>query len=147
MAQLQREIEKLIAEEAKRSSGSNTGKYELTPEEKIVSTNFGNNKGKLPWPVERGVIISYFGKQAHPVLKSITLDNKGIDISTTTGSTARAVFDGEVRKVFSITGAQNAVIIRHGEYLTVYTHLDDTYVSVGESVVTKQALGTIHTDN
>lgn len=147
MAQLQREIEKLIAEEAKRSSGSTTGKYELTPEEKIVSTNFVNNKGKLPWPVERGVIISYFGKQAHPVLKSITIDNKGIDISTTTGSTARAVFNGEVRKVFSIPGAQNAVIIRHGEYLTVYTNLDDTYVSVGENVVTKQAIGTIHTDN
>ncbi len=146
MAQLQREIEKLIAEEAKRSSGSKTGKYELTPEEKIVSKNFGNNKGKLPWPVERGVIVGSFGKQNHPILTNVTIDNKGIDISTTTGSTARAIFNGEVRKIVNIPGAQNAVIIRHGEYLSVYTNLDDVYVSVGESIITKQSIGTIHTD-
>ncbi len=146
MAQVQREIEKLIAEESKRTSGSATGKYELTPAEKIVSTNFGNNKGKLPWPVERGVIVLGFGKQMHPVITSIEIDNKGIDISTTEGSLARTVFDGEVRKVFAVPGAQNAVIIRHGEYLSVYTQLDVVYVSVGESVVTKQAIGKIHTD-
>ncbi len=146
MAQLQREIEKLIAEEAKRSSGSKTGKYELTPAEKIVSANFDKNKGRLPWPVERGVITSSFGKQTHPILRNITLDNKGVDITTTTGSTARAIFDGEVRKVISIPGAQNGVIIRHGQYLSVYTNLDNIYVSVGEMVVTKQALGVIHTD-
>jgi septal ring factor EnvC (AmiA/AmiB activator) len=147
MAQLQREIEKLIAEEAKRTPGSKTGKYELTPEEKIISTNFGNNRSKLPWPIERGVIISYFGKQSHPVLKNVIINNKGIDISTTSGSTARSVFDGEVRKIFLIPGAQNAVIIRHGEYLSVYTNLDNVYVSVGENVVTKQSIGLIHTDN
>ncbi len=146
MAQVQREIEKLIAEEAKRTSGSATGKYELTPSEKIVSTNFGNNKGKLPWPVERGVVVLGFGKQMHPVITSIEIDNKGIDISTTEGSDARSVFDGEVRKVFAVPGAQNAVIIRHGEYLSVYTQLDNVYVSVGESVVAKQAIGKIHTD-
>jgi murein hydrolase activator len=146
MAQVQREIEKLIAEEAKRTSGSATGKYELTPAEKIVSTNFGNNKGSLPWPVERGVIVSSFGKQNHPVLANVEIDNKGLDISTTAGSDARAVFDGEVRKVFSVPGAQSAVIIRHGEYLSVYTQLDNIYVSVGENVVSKQAIGKIHTD-
>ncbi len=146
MASVQREIEKLISEEAKRTSGSSTGKYELTPAEKIVSTNFGNNKGSLPWPVERGVIVSGFGKQMHPVLTSVEIDNKGIDISTTAGSDARVVFDGEVRKVFAVPGAQNAVIIRHGEYLSVYTQLDNVYVSVGENVVAKQAIGKIHTD-
>lgn len=146
MAQVQREIEKLIADEAKRTSGSSTGKYELTPAEKIVSTNFGNNKGKLPWPVERGVIVGNFGKQFHPVLTSVEIDNKGIDVSTTAGSDARAIFDGEVRKIFAVPGAQSALIIRHGEYLSVYTHLEDVYVSVGENVVTKQAIGKIHTD-
>lgn len=146
IAQVQREIEKLIAEEAKRTSGSATGKYELTPAEKIVSTNFGNNKGSLPWPVERGVIISSFGKQNHPVLANVEIDNKGIDISTTAGSDARAVFDGEVRKIFSVPGAQSAVIVRHGEYLSVYTHLESVYVSVGENLVSKQAIGKIHTD-
>jgi len=149
--QLQAAIEKLIAEEVKKSSASkgkaNTGKYELTPEEKIVSDNFGSNVGKLPWPVQRGVIVSRFGKQPHPVISGVEIDNKGIDISTTTGSDARAVFDGEVRKVFSIPGTQNAVIIRHGEYLSVYTHIDNVYVSVGDKVKAKQAIGKIYTDD
>jgi len=149
--QLQAAIEKLIAEEVKKSSASkgkaNTGKYELTPDEKIVSDNFGSNAGKLPWPVQRGVIVSRFGKQPHPVISGVEIDNKGIDISTTTGSDARAVFDGEVRKVFSIPGTQNAVIIRHGEYLSVYTHIDKVYVSVGDKVKAKQAIGKIYTDD
>jgi len=149
--QLQAAIEKLIAEEVKKSSASqgkaNTGKYELTPEEKIVSNNFGSNVGKLPWPVQRGVIVSRYGKQPHPVISGVEIDNKGIDISTTTGSDARAVFDGEVRKVFSIPGTQNAVIIRHGEYLSVYTHIDKVYVSVGDKVKAKQSIGKIYTDN
>lgn len=149
--QLQAAIEKLIAEEVKKSSASkgkaNTGKYELTPDEKIVSDNFGSNVGKLPWPVQRGVIVSRFGKQPHPVISGVEIDNKGIDISTTTGSDARAVFDGEVRKVFSIPGTQNAVIIRHGEYLSVYTHIDKVFVSVGDKVKAKQAIGKIYTDD
>ena len=149
--QLQAAIEKLIAEEVKKSSASkgkaNTGKYELTPDEKIVSDNFGSNAGKLPWPVQRGVIVSRFGKQPHPVISGVEIDNKGIDISTTTGSDARAVFEGEVRKVFSIPGTQNAVIIRHGEYLSVYTHIDKVYVSVGDKVKAKQAIGKIYTDD
>ena len=148
--QLQAAIEKLIAEEVKKSSAAkgkaNTGKYELTPEEKIVSDNFGSNVGKLPWPVQRGVIVSRFGKQPHPVIPNVEIDNKGIDISTTTGSEARAVFDGEVRKVFNIPGTQNAVIIRHGEYLSVYTHLEKVYVSAGDKVKAKQAIGKIYTD-
>ena len=149
--QLQAAIEKLIAEEVRKSSASkgkaNTGKYELTPEEKIVSDNFGSNAGKLPWPVQRGVIVSRFGKQPHPVISGVEIDNKGIDISTTTGSDDRAVFDGEVRKVFSIPGTQNAVIIRHGEYLSVYTHIDKVYVSTGDKVKAKQAIGKIYTDD
>ncbi len=149
--QLQAAIEKLIAEEVKKSAASkgkaNSGKYELTPEEKIVSDNFGSNVGKLPWPVQRGVIVSRFGKQPHPVIANVEIDNKGIDISTTTGSDARAVFDGEVRKVFSIPGAQTAVIIRHGEYLSVYTHLNNVYVSTGDKVKAKQAIGKIYTDD
>ncbi|MBO7133014.1 MAG: peptidoglycan DD-metalloendopeptidase family protein [Bacteroidales bacterium] len=149
--QLQAAIEKLIAEEVKKSSAAkgkaNTGKYELTPEEKIVSDNFGNNLGKLPWPVQRGVIVSRYGKQPHPVIPNVEIDNKGIDISTTTGSEARAVFDGEVRKVFSVPGTQNAVIIRHGEYLSVYTHIDRVYVSVGDKVKAKQTIGKIYTDD
>ncbi len=146
MLRLQREIEKLIAEEAKKSSGSSSGSYKLTPAEQIVSTNFGKNKGRFPWPVERGVIVSNYGKQNHPILKNVVIDNKGIDISTTEGASARAIFEGEVRKVISIPGAQKAVIIRHGEYLSVYTHLEEVYVSAGEQVTIKQSIGKIYTD-
>lgn len=146
MQQLQREIEKLIAEEAKKTSGSASGTYALTPAEKILSTNFGNNRGSLPWPVERGIIVGNFGKQTHPVLKNVEIDNKGVDISTVEGAYARAVFDGEVRKIFTIPGAQTAVIVRHGEYLSVYTHLETVNVSVGENIKAKQSIGKIHTD-
>lgn len=144
--QLQREIERLIAEEAKKSSGTTSGVYELTPAEKIISTNFGNNKGLLPWPVERGVIVSSYGKHPHPVLNNVTIENAGVDIATSPGAQVRSMFDGEVRRVFTLPGAQNAIIIRHGSYLTVYTHLSKTFVIAGDKVITKQAIGEVYTD-
>jgi len=146
-SKLQREIEKMIADEAKISSGGKSNNYVLTPSEKLTSTNFANNKGKLPWPVEKGVITSQFGKQAHPVLQNVTIDNAGIDISTNSGAVVRAVFEGEVRRVFALPGAQNAVIIRHGNYLSVYTHLASVKVKAGDKVTTKQAIGVVYTDN
>lgn len=144
--QLQKEIQKLIAEEAKRTSGSTTGTYALTPAEQIISTNFGNNRGKLPWPVERGVIVSNYGKQPHPVLRGIEIENKGIDIATTAGTNARAIFDGEVRRVISLPGAHNAVIIRHGEYLSVYTNLETVNVKTGDQIKINQHIGKVYTD-
>lgn len=146
MKQLQKEIEKLIAEENKKASSKGATKYELTPTEKIISTNFGNNKGTLPWPVERGVIVSYFGKHNHPELKNIEQDNKGIDISTIEGAFARAIFDGEVKHITSIPGIQTVILIRHGEYISAYTHLETVSVSVGDIVAAKQNIGKIHTD-
>ncbi len=140
-AQLQDEIEKLIAAEAKRNAGSG---YTLTPEEKLISTEFGNNKGRLPWPVVSGIITSKFGKHAHPVIKNVYINNNGIDISTPKGSSIRSIFDGEVRKVFKVPGYQNAVIIRHGSYLTTYTHLESVYVSEGDKVSAKQSIGTVY---
>lgn len=142
-ARLQDEIEKLIAAEAKRNAGSG---YTLTPEEKLISTEFGNNKGRLPWPVESGVVTSKFGKHAHPVIKNVYINNNGIDIATSKGSTIRSIFDGEVRKVFKVPGYQNAVIIRHGSYLTTYTHLESVYVSEGDKVSAKQSIGKVHHD-
>ncbi len=146
MAQIQKEIENIIREEAKKNTNVTTGKYELTPAEKIVSTNFANNKGKLPWPVERGVIVDGFGKKNHPVYPSVVLENKGVDISTTVGASARAIFEGEVKKVLQLPGAVNAVIIGHGEYMTVYTNLDNIVVTRGEKVLTKQVIGKVHTN-
>jgi|SRR5690554_5574403 len=146
MADLQREIERIIREEAKRNTNVTTGKFELTSEAKLVGTNFEKNKGKLPWPVERGVIVSGFGKQKHPVLANIEIDNRGIDISTTVGASIRAVFDGDVKQVLAMPGMQNVVIIMHGEYMSVYSHLETVLVSKGDKVLAKQVIGKVYTD-
>jgi len=111
-----------------------------------LSNSFASNKGKLPWPTEKGVVTSTFGVHSHPVLTEIKVKNNGIDISTSQGSKARAVFDGKVTGIVSIPGANMAVIIRHGEYLTVYSNLTEVYVKSGDAIKTKQNIGLISTD-
>ena len=111
-----------------------------------LSNSFASNKGKLPWPTEKGVVISTFGEHPHPILTNIKVKNNGVDISVSKGSKARSVFDGKVTGVISIPGANKAVIIRHGEYLTVYSNLLDVYVKTGDNVKTKQSIGLIFTD-
>ena len=146
-AQLSREIERIIEEEVKKSKDSGKPGYEMTPEQKLVSGQFEQNKKRLPWPVERGVITAHFGVHEHAVLKNIQVKNNGIDISTAQGSTARAVFAGEVSRVFEINGNNRAVIIRHGKYLTVYSNLVNIQVKSGQKVSIKQTIGTIATDS
>ena len=115
---LYKEIADLIKKEASKS------KYELlTPADRIISNEFASNKGRLPWPTERGIITDHFGEHDHPVIKNLKIRNNGIDIATVTNSKARAVFNGEVSKVFTIKGANTTVIIRHGNYYTVYHNL------------------------
>ncbi|MBR1514123.1 MAG: peptidoglycan DD-metalloendopeptidase family protein [Bacteroidales bacterium] len=118
----------------------------LTPSEKTLSSSFVSNKGKLPWPVERGVISSSYGKHTSVVSSKVTVTNNGIDIATTEGAKARAVFDGEVASVTKLTGANTVVILRHGEYFTVYSNLENVTVKRGDKVKTKQNIGTIHTN-
>ena len=148
------EAEKKRKEEAKKNSGK--GKtttspapkekgMALTPAEKTLSSNFVNNKGNLPWPVERGVISSSYGKHTSVVSDKVTVTNNGIDIATTENAQARAVFDGEVASVTKLTGSNTVVIIRHGEYFTVYSNLENVTVKRGDKVKTKQNLGTVHT--
>ena len=117
----------------------------LTPAEKSLSTSFVSNKGKLPWPVERGVISSSYGKHTSSVSSKVTVTNNGIDIATQAGATARAVFNGEVASVTKLTGSNTVVIIRHGEYFTVYSNLENVTVKRGDKVKTKQGIGTVHT--
>ena len=119
----------------------------LTPEALKLSADFESNKGKLPWPVHKGVITGTFGTQPHPILKGIMINNNGIDIKTNKGSRARAVFEGEVTGVVAIPGAQNAVIIRHGEYLTVYSNLKKVLVKRGDKIKIKEDLGIVYTDS
>jgi murein DD-endopeptidase MepM/ murein hydrolase activator NlpD len=118
----------------------------LTPAEKTLSSNFVGNKGILPWPVERGVISSSYGKHASVVSSKVTVTNNGIDIATTENAHARAVFEGEVANVTKLTGSNTVVIIRHGEYFTVYSNLEDVTVKRGDKVKTKQNIGTVHTN-
>jgi septal ring factor EnvC (AmiA/AmiB activator) len=149
------EAERKRKEEAKKNA--NKGKtttapaskekgMALTPAEKTLSTNFVNNKGKLPWPVEHGVISSSFGKHASVVSDKVTVTNNGIDIATTENAQARAVFDGEVASVTKLTGSNTVVILRHGEYFTVYSNLENVTVKRGDKVKTKQNIGTVHTN-
>jgi septal ring factor EnvC (AmiA/AmiB activator) len=119
----------------------------LTPEAKELNADFEKNKGKLPWPVEKGVITSRFGKQNHPVLPGIIIENNGIDISTEKGASVRAVFRGEVSSVIVIPGAGKAVIVSHGVYRSVYSNLRDVSVTKGQKLDTKQAVGTVITDD
>jgi septal ring factor EnvC (AmiA/AmiB activator) len=149
-AQLSREIQKIIDEEVQKSraKAKETGKttFEMTPEEKLASGQFEQNKRRLPWPVERGVVTDHFGVHEHPVLKNIQVKNNGVDISTAQGSKARSVFAGEVSRVFVVSGGNYAVIIRHGKYLTVYSNLVNVQVKSGDKVSIKQTIGTIGTD-
>jgi septal ring factor EnvC (AmiA/AmiB activator) len=121
--------------------------YVMTKEEQLIAGNFEKNKGRLPWPVSKGIIVGRFGIQQHPVLTHVTTNNKGIYIQTEKNEDARAVFEGEVTQRFSIPGNNNAVIIRHGNYRTVYSNLTDIYVKEGDKVSAKQRIGKIYTDS
>lgn len=143
---LENEIQKIIEEEARKSKAAGTRGFSLTPEQKLVGESFVQNKKKLPWPVERGVITEHFGINQHPVLANVQTRNNGISIATEAGAKARAVFNGEVSRVFGITGGNSAVIIRHGKYLSVYSNLREVTVKKGDKVTTKQTIGTVYTD-
>ena len=116
---LEKEIQNIIEEETGTSKSAGEKGFMLTPEQKLVGDSFAQNKKRLPWPVERGVIIEHFGINQHPVLKNVQTRNNGISIATEAGSKVRSVFNGEVSRVFGITGGNTAVIIRHGKYLSV----------------------------
>ena len=149
---LQKAIQRIIEEEirkareAAKKNGTTTKGFPMTPEAIKLSNSFASNKGKLPWPVLQGSITGRFGKHPHPVLKEITINNNGIDISTTKGSTARALFGGEVSSVAIIPGEGKVVMIRHGEYLSVYSYMSDVYVKKGDKITTKQELGLLVND-
>ena len=152
---LKQKIQEIIAYEFNKSAGKTNKtptsttdvKNILTPEEKLISNDFMSNKGKLPWPVASGVISDYFGEHDHPVLEGIKVKNNGIDISTSRGSAARAVFGGIVASVVSIEADNKLVIIRHGDYFTAYSNLASVSVAKGSKVTTKQSIGVVNTDS
>lgn len=118
----------------------------LTSEGKVVSDNFKANKGKLPWPVEKGFVSLGYGDQPHPIYKSLIVHNSGIEITTDQGANARAVFGGEVISVMVLSPVNKAVMIQHGDYFTVYQNLSSVNVSKGDKVSIKQTIGKIRTN-
>lgn len=136
---------------AKKNSNTAVSKepvvtYSETPETTSLGANFSGNKGRLPFPVGSGTITEKFGTNPHPTIKNVFTNNNGVDISTAKNASVRAVFEGEVTSVLTIPGAGKVVIIKHGNYRTVYSNLKDTYVSVGSKVNTKQSIGALLTD-
>lgn len=122
-----------------------SSKIVLTPELKIVSDNFKANRGRLPFPVEKGFISLGYGNQPHPVFSTLTVHNSGVDITTEQGASARAVFDGEVTAVMISPTGSRGVFIQHGDYITVYHNLSSVSVSKGDKVSRKQTIGRVRT--
>ena len=118
----------------------------MTREESLLAGGFANNRGRLPWPVDRGVISGRFGMQPHPELRHVTINNKGTYFRAPSGTKARAVYEGVVTRRFALPGSGSAVIIQHGNYRTVYGNLSSVYVREGERVSARQAIGQIFTD-
>jgi len=145
-AQIDRIIRDAIVASNKNTSKPTSTTFTLTGEAKELASKFTSNKGQLPWPVEKGIVSTYYGKQPHPVVKTATIQSNGVRITTDSGSKARAVFEGTVLSVQVLGGNLKAVLIQHGDYITVYKNLESVSVHKGQKVNTKQEIGTIYTD-
>ncbi|MFK5889683.1 MAG: peptidoglycan DD-metalloendopeptidase family protein [Flavobacteriaceae bacterium] len=143
---LNKKIEKLIRD-AIAASNKKGSAFKLTAEAKALAADFVANKGKLPWPVAKGLVVLGYGTQPHPVVKNITIQSNGVRIATEKGAYARSVFKGKVLAIQLIPGGQKAVLIQHGNYISVYKNLDTVIVSKGQTVETKQNIGSVHTDS
>jgi septal ring factor EnvC (AmiA/AmiB activator) len=130
---------------APSKSSVSSSKISLTPEGKILAADFKANRGKLPWPVEKGFISLGYGDQPHPIYPSLTVHNSGVEITTETGATARAVFDGVVSSIMVLSPINRAVMIQHGDYFTVYQNLSQVFVNKGDKVTIKQSIGKVRT--
>ncbi len=164
MQKLEQQIQRIIQDELRRQreaarkqaeaqnpgsttqAGSSPESFALTPEGAALAKDFAANKGKLPWPVERGIITQNFGENPVPGTSGVTIKNPGVDIGTPSKSQVRAVFQGEVSTVVRIPGANRVVLIRHGNYFTVYSNLEDVFVKTGDKVSTKEAIGRVAAD-
>ena len=148
---LEQKIKKIIEEEirkaresAKKNSESST--ISLTPEAKIISDKFSSNKGFLPWPLDQGLIVQFFGKQKHRIFNEVETFNNGINIATNKNSNIRSVFDGKISRIFFIKGEGKAVLINHGEFFTVYSGLKEVFVKLGDKILAKEKIGVVLTD-
>ena len=150
IAAFDKEIERLIrvaiANANKKRSAPSKLKFSITPEAKLVGKSFYANKGKLPWPVEEGVVIQNFGTQIHPVVRTTKIKSNGVTIATTQTADARAIFKGIVMTVLSYKGSNPTVLVQHGNYITAYTNLESVYVKRGQSLSPKEKIGKVFTN-
>lgn len=147
---IEKEIDRLIKEAivaANKARGKSTkiATFELTPEAEALAADFKNNKGRLIWPVTKGRVITPYGKRRHPQFPNVTQDHNGVEIITENHADARAVFAGEVLQIQQLKGANKAVYVRHGNYITIYNNLVEVNVKKGQRVYAKQPLGTVFT--
>lgn len=138
---IEAEIEKLIEEERKKAAGT-----PVSSEDRNLAALFADNKGRLPWPVDKGLITGKFGTHTHPVLKYVTENNPGVEITSYGETPVKAVFNGEVARVFAIQGANMTVMIKHGRYYTVYQNVVNVRVKAGEKVNTATVLGNVYNE-
>jgi len=118
----------------------------LSPEAKALAVNFELNKGKLPWPVTEGLIVRKFGIQAHPTFSGITINSTGLHIATKKGMSATAIFNGKVLAIQVTSEGRKNVLVQHGNYITAYNNLENSFVKVGNTIVTGQEIGQVFTD-
>lgn len=138
-------IEAAIAKSNKKTN-TKSSNFSMSPEEKLVSADLVANKGKLPWPVERYVVVRRYGKQKHPTMPGITIQSHGLHLATEANAKARSIFKGKVLAIQLQPGRKKMVLIQHGNYISVYKNLKVVTVQKGQAVTTKQEIGTIHTD-
>ena len=144
--EIDRLIREAIAASNKAAGKSSKITFELTPEAKLIAANFEANRGRLPWPLEKGIVVQGFGRQKHPVVKTTTIQSNGVTIATSPSSKVRAVFKGEVMSVVTFKGSNPSVLIRHGNYITVYKNLGKLYVKKGDKVQAKEPIGEVFTN-
>jgi len=146
---LEQKIKKIIEEEIRlareKIKRDKDNKISLTPEAQLLSDKFSANKGKLPWPLEQGLIIQKFGKQKHKVFGNIETFNNGINIATNKNAIIRTVFEGKISRIFFIKGEGKAVLINHGEFFTVYSGLEEVKVKLGDNILAKEEIGKVLT--
>lgn len=139
-------IKDAIAKSNAKKGAIKSKGFSLSPEAKALAVRFEQNKGKLPWPVDSGLIIRKFGKQPHPIYAGNYINSTGIHIATNKGTNAEAIFNGEVLAIQTQSEGKRSVLLRHGNYISVYNNLESIYIKVGQKVKTGQALGKIFTD-
>ena len=146
---IDKEIARLIREAiaaSNKKAGTKTGNFVLTPEAKALAASFASNKGRLPWPVEKGIVTQRFGTQRHPVVRTTTIKSNGVSLSVPAGASARSVYEGIVLNIVQFKGSNPIVLIQHGNYITSYKNLSKVYGKKGARVTAKQAIGQIFTN-